>query len=1144
MMKRLTALALTCLMLLSMIPISVAAAGVTQPYFVQNFDNLTDGTYTADQLGYTAADGLDFTVSNKQLIIHNGTAAAIEFNVYDMKNDAVCDQTGKVVGDYVIELSAKITEDASEAGIFGVRFERNADDKDVRLLLRTKVNSSNNGEFRASYLASNVSFLDAGNTTFVENGVSYDRPPVSAKAPTVGNLYQEALGFPNKSTLDQTMNMRIEVDRTNSCIRVFINGIYITGTTEERWGRLTTAGMNGSKVLLRLGAGMKLSLDNVIIAPLYPTVTFNANGGTASAATMTTGRSSKLATLPTATRDGYTFDGWYTAADEKVTANTVFYADTTVKAKWTAVPVTPTTYPITFDANGGMASAATMTTGADGKLTALPTATRDGYTFDGWYTAADEKVTVDTVFAVDTTVKAKWTAVPVTPTTYTITFDANGGTASAATMTTGADGKLTALPTATRDGYSFDGWYTAADEKVTVDTVFAVDTAVKAKWTAVPVTPSLKQNFDNLPNGAISPAAIGWENIDAATVTYAIENGKLIVNNPNSGVTSQIVFLPSSLTDKLVKGDYTVEFEMTFLNNNNAGIFGLLTEYDRVADTFNIFYLRPTAHSNASSNKHAAFQSKKGGSWRYLDANGSEYKGVERRPASTNIAGETIWDRLGYTDQSAVNKPLRVRFEVDQTNKAARVFINDTFVTATSTEAHWNQFTESAGTELGFRISKNLQVAIDNVMITSTPFPVPQTYTITFDAAGGTIAQSTMVTNASGKLAFLPTALKTGYIFDGWFNAKDEEVTFETVFTADITLTAKWSEDPSVGESPAPNGPNLWLTVLQMRYNRKFDIKAVATEGGTITPAGTTQMKYNASQTYTIVPNPGYAIADVVVDDVSIGKVNSYTFKKVTKAHSIFVVFEKREATKTEVLYEENFDAMKSVDELGWESISTNFAPTAKFALEDGRLIIDNNVSGANTSYYVFAPSSITDKMVKDNYTVQFDMTFLDAASRDNLFSILFNYNRQTSKHYTVLYFRMRGDWNGFQNRNNSWANLDAGGTDYVDANGNLVTRSSIITKTAGKSLSDVIFNTAPSDMTLKDKKMTVRVEVDTQAQITRVFVNDIYLTGSNGKTAGGWADFRNAASGGTELVFRIGAGAKVAIDNVVLVTGLEIPKN
>ena len=234
------------------------------------------------------------------------------------------------------------------------------------------------------------------------------------------------------------------------------------------------------------------------------TITFDANGGKVNVPTAETGTDGKLSTLPDATRDGYEFGGWYTAAGEKVTLETVFNADATVTAKWTEKePVNPPvdpdepkdeTYTITFDANGGKVNVSTAETGTDGKLSTLPDATRDGYEFGGWYTATGEKVTLETVFNADATVTAKWTEKePVNPPvdpdepkdeTYTITFDANGGKVNVSTAETGTDGKLSTLPDATRDGYTFDGWYTASEggEKVDTATVFTADATIYAQW--------------------------------------------------------------------------------------------------------------------------------------------------------------------------------------------------------------------------------------------------------------------------------------------------------------------------------------------------------------------------------------------------------------------------------------------------------------------------------------------------------------------------------------------------------------------------------------------------------------------------------------------------------------------------------------
>lgn len=77
-----------------------------------------------------------------------------------------------------------------------------------------------------------------------------------------------------------------------------------------------------------------------------------------------------------------------------------------------------------------------------------------------------------------------------------VTFDAGEGKADAETARTDKDGKLAELPNAVRDGYTFEGWFTAAEggDAVTADTVFDKDTTVFARWkkNVVSATPSVK----------------------------------------------------------------------------------------------------------------------------------------------------------------------------------------------------------------------------------------------------------------------------------------------------------------------------------------------------------------------------------------------------------------------------------------------------------------------------------------------------------------------------------------------------------------------------------------------------------------------------------------------------------------------------
>ena len=72
-------------------------------------------------------------------------------------------------------------------------------------------------------------------------------------------------------------------------------------------------------------------------------------------------------------------------------------------------------------------------------------------------------------------------------------------------------------------------------------------------------------------------------------------------------------------------------------------------------------------------------------------------------------------------------------------------------------------------------------------------------------------------------------------------------------------------------------------------------IHIVNSNGGTISPSGSSQIKYGASQTFTITPDEGYEVEDVLVDGKSVGAVTSYTFENVTANHTISATFKKKE---------------------------------------------------------------------------------------------------------------------------------------------------------------------------------------------------------------------------------------------------------
>lgn len=154
-----------------------------------------------------------------------------------------------------------------------------------------------------------------------------------------------------------------------------------------------------------------------------------------------------------------------------------------------------TSKTVRFDANGGRVSPASKVVTCNSSYSntygSLPTPTRTGYDFDGWYTqeTGGTKVTANTSVGTDppATLYAHWKGK-----TYTVTFNANGGTVSTTSDTVTYGKKYYSLPSPTRKGYKFDGWYTKKDGGTKVESDTTVTTAANhtlyAHWHLTPAT--------------------------------------------------------------------------------------------------------------------------------------------------------------------------------------------------------------------------------------------------------------------------------------------------------------------------------------------------------------------------------------------------------------------------------------------------------------------------------------------------------------------------------------------------------------------------------------------------------------------------------------------------------------------------------
>jgi uncharacterized repeat protein (TIGR02543 family) len=265
------------------------------------------------------------------------------------------------------------------------------------------------------------------------------------------------------------------------------------------------------------------NFSNTVSANLATyTVSFNGNGG--SGATAQTIPAGSSISLPSSSRSGFTFNGWYTAASggSFVGSSGSSYTPSssiTLYAQWTVIQ-----YTVTWNANGGSVTPSSNTVNAGSSVTA-PTPTRSGYTFLYWRDTPDG----DFLYSVNAgasftppssiTMYARWQVIQ-----YTVTYNANGGTVSPTSATVNA-GSSTTLPTPSRSGFTFNGWYTASSGGSFLGlggTSYTPSSSITifAQWTAITFTVNWNAN-----EGTVSPTSNSGVSGTVVTVPTPTRSG-------------------------------------------------------------------------------------------------------------------------------------------------------------------------------------------------------------------------------------------------------------------------------------------------------------------------------------------------------------------------------------------------------------------------------------------------------------------------------------------------------------------------------------------------------------------------------------------------------------------------------------------
>ncbi|MDR1292348.1 MAG: leucine-rich repeat protein [Clostridiales Family XIII bacterium] len=114
--------------------------------------------------------------------------------------------------------------------------------------------------------------------------------------------------------------------------------------------------------------------------------------------------------------------------------------------------------------------------------------------------------------------------------------------------------------------------------------------------------------------------------------------------------------------------------------------------------------------------------------------------------------------------------------------------------------------------------------------------PYDLIFTVTFDANGGTVSSGSKTVNEGEAVGALPTPVRTGYTFKGWFTASSggARISADTAVTADVTYHAQWTAvappyvapsyvapvSPTVTSAPKPTAPKK-LAAPQAKAGKK-----------------------------------------------------------------------------------------------------------------------------------------------------------------------------------------------------------------------------------------------------------------------------------------------------------------------------------
>ena len=577
-------------------------------------------------------------------------------------------------------------------------------------------------------------------------------------------------------------------------------------------------------------------------------------------------------------KTGYTWKGWYSnnaGNGNALTANknytTQITANTTIYAVYTA-----NTYTVELNQEGATTVGTESVTATYGA--AMPNITmpaRTGYTFGGYYTSnngggtqyytANGTSATNWDIASKTTLYAKWTA-----NKYTITWNANGGSVTPTSSTYTYDGATVTLPTPTRTGYTFNGWFTETSGGTQITNIGTTNKPTSnvtyyAQWT------------ENLANITISSADANKGTVSPTSANVGVATKVEVTATPVDGYYTQTWTATAPAVSSATTGNTT-----TLSGNGTIGD-GLLVA------TFSERYQLISKHAtNTLPGDNPYFTKQSDGSWTCtatLAANTQYSFKVKDYGNSGNEYGTStssnqecadwvkVWadanSNLLFTSTQAGTYTFTIRWADDDDNSisltAPQVKITYPAIPAPADIAYsatrvYEENTISGwiagdGTEANpYRLYND-----ESVQLTITELSDVQGLTRYYQV-GETVQTTNIFSITTITTEVTPITITTYYQDTyGNKNTKEKTIYFQKVLTPELVLITNPATEISLGSIQAGNTITLSYSATYNGYSGNVTITQDQIIGNTTTTTTlttTTEDKYTYTYTNTSLNSP------------------------------------------------------------------------------------------------------------------------------------------------------------------------------------------------------------------------------------------------------------------------------------------------